>query len=293
MLFQQFLLEKQYNEGIKETTLISYRFYFSLLPLSGMSPDDTTTLTVRNFRTLLASEGYNRKWSPATYNTARKCFNSYCTYLVRDKLLESNPFDTITKMREPQKLPKSLSVDQVKTLKYAITHLFNPNTFLGLRDICIFQTMLYTGIRRKELLDLKPSDLDLATLTIAIRNGKGGKGRIVPVCNQLIPVLSEYLRILHAEHSDPLFLFPSKNNFNLGIRNLRNVFEKVKEKIDFPLSPHRLRHTFATELVRNDLDIFNIASVLGHASVKTTQIYLTANTETINKKISSLNLYAF
>jgi len=92
--------------------------------------------------------------------------------------------------------------------------------------------------------------------------------------------------MLIGKYKEPKFFFPSKNNYRLSERNLRDVFNKVKKKIDFPLSPHRLRHTFATELVKNDVDIFNIAFILGHSSVKTTQIYLTADTESINRKIS-------
>ena len=195
-------------------------------------------------------------------------------------------------MKEPQTLPKSLSVEQVKALKYALLSVFKPETFNGFRDFAIFQTLLYTGIRRKELLDLEPSDLNLYERNLCIRNGKGGKGRNVPVCDQLLPILLDYSKVLMEQHPEATRLFPSKNDYALGERNLRNIFDKVKAKLAFPLSPHRLRHTFATELVRNDLDIFNIASVLGHSSVKTTQIYLTANTESINRKISSLRLYS-
>lgn len=117
-----------------------------------------------------------------------------------------------------------------------------------------------------------------------------GKSRMVPVPDQLSPILSDYFDLL-AKFSSVSRFFPSRNGNPLTPRNLRNVFDAVRDKIGCPLSPHRLRHTFATELVRNDFDIFNVASVLGHSSVRTTQIYLTADPARIGRKISQVSLY--
>ena len=292
MLFENFIIEKRYNEGVSLITEKMYRYYISLLENSWIDPERPETFTTISLRRHLASEGSLRGWLPVSYNTARKIYRTYCEYLVRDKLLEKNPFSDIPKMKEPTKLVKSVSSENIRTLRYLLLHIFNLKTLAWMRDFVIFQTFLYTGMRRKELLDLKPEDFDPINQSISIRNGKWWKGRIVPVSSQLFPILMDWQKMLIGKYKEPKFFFPSKNNYRLSERNLRDVFNKVKKKIDFPLSPHRLRHTFATELVKNDVDIFNIAFILGHSSVKTTQIYLTADTESINRKISWLTLYA-
>lgn len=287
-LVEQFLLEKRYNEGVSESTIVKYRFFFSLLSCSDIDLENPSTLLSRSFRLFLASSGSSRSWKPVTYNTARKVYRTYCNYLVREKIISSNPFDDLPKMREPQTLPKSLTSEQSKSLRYLLPKFFNLSSFIGFRNYAIFLTFLYTGIRRSELLNLLPSDFDRFSSSIFIRKGKMGKSRMVPVPDQLFTVLSDY--------SDSLpkiscRFFPSKNGNPLSERNLRTIFSLVSSKLQFTISPHRLRHTFATELVRNDFDIFNIASVLGHSSVRTTQIYLTADPARIGQKISSTPLY--
>lgn len=291
-MLENFITEKRYNEWVSLSTEKMYRHFLWLLENSWIYTDQPSTFTTISLRRHLATTGSTRGWLPVSYNTARKIYRTYCEYLVRDKLLQKNPFDDIPKMKEPSKLVKSVSSENIKTLRYLLLNTFNLQTFVWFRDFVIFQTFLYTGMRRKELLDLKPQDFDLYNQTLSIRNGKWWKGRIIPVSSQLLSILSDWQKMLISNHSEPLYLFPSKNNFRLSERNLRDVFDKVKSKIDFPLSPHRLRHTFATELVRNDVDIFNIAFILWHSSVKTTQIYLTADTESINRKISWLTLYS-
>lgn len=194
-------------------------------------------------------------------------------------------------MNEPVTPRKSLTSQNAKNLRYVLPKIFRLDEFLGFRNYAIFMTFLYTGLRRSELLDLLPSDYDPFTASLLVRKGKMGKSRMVPVPDQLFPVLSDYHDLLAKLPVQRRF-FPSRNGNPLTERNLRNLFDTVSAKLGCPVSPHRLRHTFATELVRNDFDIFNVASVLGHSSVRTTQIYLTADPARIGRKISQVSLYS-
>ncbi len=291
-LTDQFLLEKRYNEGLSPSTVSKYSYFFSLLSDSALDLESPESLTSRNFRSFLASEGSRRNWKPVTYNTARKIYRTYCRWLVREKLLSANPFDEIAKMKEPQVPRKSLSSEQSKNLRYLLPKLFDVSTFVGFRNFAVFQTFLYTGLRRGELLSLSPSDFDPFSRSILVRKAKMGKFRMVPVPDQLFPVLSDYSAFLSKFPEPPSRFFPSRNGNPLTDKNLRSVFESVSGKMGFTVSPHRLRHTFATELVRHDFDIFNVAAVLGHSSVRTTQIYLTADPDRIGRKISCVPLYS-
>lgn len=197
-------------------------------------------------------------------------------------------------MREPDKPPRSISSEHAKTLRYALPKLFDLSTFLGLRNCAIFLTFLYTGMRRGELLNLEVGDFDPLVGSFMVRKAKMGKFRQVPVPDQLLPAISDYYDALRREpFRSPLSrFFPSRNGNPLTESNLRTVFSEVSEKLGVRISPHRLRHTFATELVRNDFDIYNVAALLGHSSVRTTQIYLSADPDRIGRKISAVPLYS-
>lgn len=143
-LTSQFLLEKRYNEGLNPATSAKYSYFFSAAESYGLDLDDSSSVTVRAFRTLLARLGSEKNWKPVTYNTARKIYRTYCGYLVREKILPENPFDQIPKMKEPQVPRKSLTSEQSKNLRYLLPKFFDLGTFVGFRNYAIFLTFLYT-----------------------------------------------------------------------------------------------------------------------------------------------------
>lgn len=234
-------------------------------------------VVIRGFLAHLDQFGY----SPAT--TARKIatLRSFYKWLVKRGASETNPMLLIRTPKQTKRLPKAISVEQVEKLLSAPD---NRET-LGARDRAILETLYSTGVRVSELVDLDRTDLDHGTQTLHIR-GKGKKERIVPLGSHAMAAIRHYLTLLEPdprfldlrnramnEPSVPLFI--NKNGGRLSSRSVRRKLDKyLKEAgLDPAISPHTLRHSFATHLLDNGADLRSVQELLGHQSLSTTQIY--------------------
>jgi integrase/recombinase XerD len=175
----------------------------------------------------------------------------------------------------PRKLPVSLSSEQVGRL------LDEPetDTVIGLRDRALLALLYGTGIRASECTSLRSGQVDLAQLTITVQ-GKGGHERVIPLNPQLAEVLRTYAQARGpALPTAPFF----RSRFG-RLLSRGSVYERVRtwgqrSRIGFPLSPHRMRHTFATHLVRAGVGLVTIRDLLGHRLITSTQIYLHVTAE--------------
>ena len=170
----------------------------------------------------------------------------------------------------PRKLPVALSSDQVSRLLAEP----EPDTILGLRDRALLALLYGTGIRASECASLRSTSVDLKQLTITVQ-GKGGHERTVPLNQQLGDVLRTYVEARGAAPDNAPF-FRSR----FGRRLSRGgIYERVRtwgrrSRVGIPLSPHRIRHTFATHLVRAGVGLVTIRDLLGHRLITSTQVYL-------------------
>jgi len=170
----------------------------------------------------------------------------------------------------PRKLPIALSSDQVSRLLGEP----KPDTVIGLRDRALLALLYGTGIRASECASLRNSSVDLKQLTITVQ-GKGGHERSVP----LNPELAELLRAYVAARGPALNNAPFfRSRFGRPLSR-GGVYERVRtwgqrSRVGIPLSPHRIRHTFATHLVRAGVGLVTIRDLLGHRLITSTQIYL-------------------
>jgi integrase/recombinase XerC len=234
-------------------------------------------LGIRQFLTHLDSFNY----SPAT--TARKIatLRSFYKWLHRCDRVAANPMLMIRTPRQVKRLPKAMTVEQVDQL---LSIPDNRDT-LGARDRAILETLYSTGVRVSELVDLNRSDLDMEQQTLRIR-GKGKKERMVPLGSHALAAIRHYLTLLEP---DPRFaqiretsmislavpLFINKNGGRLSSRSVRRKLDKYLSLagLDGAISPHTLRHSFATHLLDNGADLRSVQELLGHQSLSTTQIY--------------------
>ena len=204
--------------------------------------------------------------------------NFYC-YLRQADYLPHDPTRDVEYARAPQRLPKAvLTVPEVKKLLQAP----DVNTVLGYRDRTILEMLYTTGARRQELLNLTLDDLDLDGGLIMIRQGKGGKDRVVPIGKIATKFLETYLNGIRPElmryAADPNCkqLFTSLRGKVLGKNSLAAVVEKYARKagIKTPVSPHTFRHTCATHMIRNRAGIRHVQEMLGHANLSSTEKYI-------------------
>lgn len=184
---------------------------------------------------------------------------------------EANPMKLFPKIKAaPQKLPVWLSKEEMKTLAKCPRN----DTVIGLRDRAILVLLYGTGIRASECAMLKEEDIDMGNRTIQVL-GKGGHSRVIPLNNEVLEVLQRY-RLARGELSSKTGFFRSRNGNQMS-RNA--IYERVRtlgerSGINKRLSPHRLRHTFATHLVKEGVDLLTISKLLGHRQMSSTQIYL-------------------
>ena len=171
----------------------------------------------------------------------------------------------------PYSLPKYIpSEEEVKEFLNAPSE----NTLMGIRDRAILEVMYSAGLRRKELINLKVSDIDLKERLLIVKDGKGGKDRVLPIGKRAIESVEKYLKKTRPEYiknlgEDHLFLTREKGSINPS--TMHGIFKRYRgiKKI----SPHTLRHACALHMLRGGAPIEKIQEMLGHAGLKTTQIY--------------------
>jgi integrase/recombinase XerC len=238
--------------------------------------------TIRRYMTELAQHHYSKS------TTARKLatLRSFYKFLVKRDFLTSNPVVSIKTPKQDKKLPKFLEYEQVVRL------LETPavNTWLGARDRAMLEVLYSTGMRVSELVSLNMDDVDFLSEVIHIR-GKGKKERICPVGSSALQSIQNYIefrnrRMANDSEFDSRVLFANKHGKRLSTRSVRRKMDKylTEAGLDPSISPHTLRHSFATHMLNNGADLRSVQELLGHQSLSTTQIYTHVTTSRMNEQ---------
>ena len=212
---------------------------------------------------------------------------SFYKFLIINKHVKTNPMENITSIKLSKKLPDVLTIDEInKILDIKITDNYS------VRNKAMLELIYAAGLRVSELINLKTYDIDIEE-NIVRTIGKGSKERIIPIGEYATNALNSYLSIrytfLKKEINDFLFL----NNH--GKKMTRQGFFKIIKKlaqdnnIKKDISPHTLRHSFATHMINNGADLRTIQELLGHSDISTTQIYTHVSTEKLKQEFESFH----
>jgi integrase/recombinase XerC len=234
---------------------------------------------IRGFLNRLGEQQY----SAATMARKIATLRSFHRWMHRRGLIQSNPMTLIRTPRQNKRLPKAIDVEQVEKLLAAP----DDGDLLGARDRAILETLYSTGIRVSELVGICRGDVDEPGHALIVR-GKGRKERIVPLGSHALAAISHYVAMLDAyqrqagiaaDPQSPLFI--NKNGGRLSTRSVRRKESKylTKAGLDPDISPHTLRHSFATHLLDNGADLRSVQELLGHQSLSTTQVYTHLTTQ--------------
>lgn len=240
-----------------------------------------TTETIRAFLAHLGDQQY----SPATMARKIATLRSFYKWADKRHLSVGNPMVMIRTPRQGKRLPKAITIDQVERLLSAP----GDADVLGRRDRAMLETLYSTGIRVSELVGLSVADLDLVGEALRVR-GKGKKERIVPLGAHALAAINRYVELLKADAkfgpaaragSAELPLFLNKHGGRLSSRSVRRKLDKYLKSVglDPTISPHTLRHSFATHLLDNGADLRSVQELLGHQSLSTTQVYTHLTTQ--------------
>jgi integrase/recombinase XerC len=236
---------------------------------------------VRGFLAHLNEQHY----SAATMARKIATLRSFFKWADRRGIADSNPMTLIRTPRQGKRLPKAITIEQVEQLLAAPSD----TDVLGRRDRAMLETLYSTGIRVSELIGLNFDELDIANECLRVR-GKGKKERVVPLGSHAIEAIRRYMDLVQADARyatywaegsklKPLFL--NKHGGRLSSRSVRRKLDKYLKQVglDPTISPHTLRHSFATHLLDNGADLRSVQELLGHQSLSTTQVYTHLTTQ--------------
>jgi len=216
-----------------------------------------------------------KQYSKATIARKLASLRSFYKFLVERNQLTSNPVVAVRTPKQDKKLPRFLDYEEVKKL------LDTPSldNWLGARDRAIMETLYSTGIRASELVALNMDDIDFLGEVVHVR-GKGKKERIAPIGSSALQVIQHYMeyrnkRAQNNVNFDSKVLFVNKHGRRLSTRSVHRKMDKYLKMagLDPAISPHTLRHSFATHMLNNGADLRSVQELLGHQSLSTTQVY--------------------
>ena len=272
------LIDKNYSKN----TIDSYRNDLVMFDkfvnknINGINDND-----IKDYLKYLKDNKHNERSIARNTSTLR----SFYKFLIISKYVKNNPMDNITSIKLSKKLPDVLTIDEInRILDIKITDNYS------IRNKAMLELIYASGLRVSELVNLKTYDVD-TTDNIVRTMGKGSKERIIPIGEYATNALNSYLSIrdtfIKREINDYLFL----NNH--GKKMTRQGFFKIIKKlardnnIKKDISPHTLRHSFATHMLNNGADLRTIQELLGHSDISTTQIYTHVSTEKLKNTFES------
>src|SRR6187551_885073 len=261
------------ERGLSPNTLAAYRA--DLTALERWLDDQDIELPAAKRGDLLAFMAARVQGGARPRSTARQLssFRRFFRYLVREGQLREDPTAQIAMPKVGRSLPKSLTEEEVESLLNAPV-VSDP---LGSRDRCMLEVLYATGLRVSELVSLKYSALNLNQGVLRVV-GKGDRERMIPLGEEALRWLREFIgtgrgEILLDRHTD--FLFPTRRGDHMTRQAFWHITKRYarKSNIEKDLSPHTLRHAFATHLLNHGADLRVVQMLLGHSDLSTTQIY--------------------
>lgn len=275
---QQFIRYLQIEKNASQHTVDSYRadieLFVSFARSQGVCEaifENVTSVLIRAYLADLKQKEYAR----TTIARRIASLRSFFRFLCREELVTGNPFSAIHTPKLAKRLPSFLDVGEVTEL----LRLPKPN-LLGYRDTAILELLYASGLRVGELVGLSLQDVDTASQYLLVY-GKGAKERIVPVGRVALTALQRYLThsrsVLSAKYKNKPHqkLFVNSQGGPLTDRSVRRIVDKYVTMLALhkKVSPHTLRHTFATHLLNNGADLRSVQEMLGHVNLSTTQLY--------------------
>lgn len=230
---------------------------------------------------------YDLKYNNKTISRHISSLRSFFKYLKSNKKIDNNPCALISNPKIEKKLPKYLIFEEVEKLLNA----FDNNNYVGLRNSLILEMLYSTGIRVSEIINISVSDISLSDRTIKII-GKGKKERVVYFGSKCLNLLKLYFNNSRIKFNtnNLEYLFLSKTGKKISDREIRKIVDDaaIIAGVEIKISPHVLRHTFATHMLSDGADLRSVQELLGHENLSTTQVY----THLTNEKIRNVYLSA-
>ena len=280
-LVEEFLRYLEVERNASPRTIIAYQHALAAFRATMAAP--WQKCTADDFRDYLFA-GMKKKQARSYIRLQFSAFRTFFRFLVERKGLTRDPVRELELPKAEKKLPLVLTRQQIDELLSAPLRVPKPQgspDWMPLRDAAVMEVFYSSGLRLSELASLNVADLDIYTESVRVL-GKGRKERVCPVGAPAIEAVSRY-RSAASVQSGPLFI--NKARRRISTRSIWLILKRYLRHTSIPisLSPHKLRHSFATHLLDGGADLRSVQALLGHASLSTTQIYTHVTVERLKK----------
>ncbi len=269
----QFCDYVSFKNNLKQNTIIAYKsdlkIFLSWISNNNNKFSDVDRVVINNYLASRLDSGV----SVSTIQRIITCIKSFYLFLYENNFIQSNPAQLIDNPKKRRKLPIIISENEIE----ALLSCLNTDTSSGMRDKCILELLYSSGLRISELLNIKVNQITHDKSFLKIK-GKGGKERLVPIGSSAMSSLLTYIdtyrcNIKNIDNVEMLFI--KETGAVISRQECWKMIKKyaLASNINKKISPHNLRHAFATHLLNNGADLRTVQMLLGHASLSTTQIY--------------------
>ena len=290
LILENFLEVLASEKGLAVNTRISYKNdilqFLVFLEKNKKKINEITSIDIEKFTSKFTTQGLEK----STISRKMSALSHFFIFLLEENMIKRNPINELDLPKQIKKLPKILSVDQVEKL---IKSSREDQSINGIRLNTMIEILYATGIRVSELVEMKLS-ATYAEKNFLLVQGKGNKERLVPISENTEDKIKDFLKIRNKflyNDSESKWLFPSKQSSKGHITRQRfnQLLQTLCERVNLnniKISPHKLRHAFATHLLANGVDLRSLQQMLGHADISTTQIYTHVLKDRLKKLVS-------
>jgi site-specific recombinase XerD len=284
-LYEKFYSFSLLERNLSPLTVKSYDLYLTMYR-EHVRISDIEEVAVSNVREMFHYGRSERQWSTSTYLNCYKALRVFFRWCIQEGYLQDNPTSYIELPKQARRLPKGLGVHEVQQI-FKTINKYSYSKFLRYRNIAILATLIFTGIRKSELLNLHCTDIDLQSGSLFVRQGKGSKDRLIPINFELHKILKEYTATrIKVNKTCPEFFASSTYEMGFSDNGFRLLINKTSKLSGIKFTAHTLRHTFATLMLEGGCDIYSLSKLLGHTDIKTTTIYLGASIQHLRGQVS-------
>jgi integrase/recombinase XerD len=290
LILENFLEVLASEKGLAVNTRISYKNdilqFLVFIEKNKKKINEITSIDIEKFTSKFTTQGLEK----STISRKMSALSHFFIFLLEENMIKKNPINELDLPKQIKKLPKILSVDQVEKL---IKSSREDQSINGIRLNTMIEILYATGIRVSELVEMKLS-ATYAEKNFLLVQGKGNKERLVPISENTEEKIKDYLKIRNEyinNDTESKWLFPSKQSSKGHITRQRfnQLLQILCERVNLNnirISPHKLRHAFATHLLANGVDLRSLQQMLGHADISTTQIYTHVLKDRLKKLVS-------
>ena len=278
-----YLMYLEMERGLSQNTILAYQsdliaFFDFLSKEKDIILNDLKRKDFSSYTKYLARNEIN----PSTITRKIASIKGFFRYLCHKRIIKTNPAISITPPKLPKRLPKVLTISELnKILKEK----------LPLSDFAIIELLYSAGIRVSELTELELKNLDLAQNMIKVF-GKGSKERLVPIGKKCCETLKKYLikrELIALKYNSKPYLFLNPDGTKITRQKVYKIIHSLGNIVGKNISPHTIRHSFATHLLENGADLRVVQELLGHASIVTTQLYTHISKKTLREVYFKIN----